>query len=75
MCPTALRRYLGREDVSPELEELQVERRHLTNVQKVSMLNLMRSQAVRWQIITVIILNCCRTFSGMNAVQNSFQQT
>uniref|UniRef100_A0A667X3C1 Solute carrier family 2, facilitated glucose transporter member 5 n=1 Tax=Myripristis murdjan TaxID=586833 RepID=A0A667X3C1_9TELE len=63
----ALRRFLGREDVSRELEEVRAESQN--NLQVVSVLELLRSPAVRWQVTTVIVTMTCYQLCGLNAVR------
>uniref|UniRef100_A0A667X0A0 Solute carrier family 2, facilitated glucose transporter member 9-like n=1 Tax=Myripristis murdjan TaxID=586833 RepID=A0A667X0A0_9TELE len=62
----ALRRFLGREDVSRELEEVRAESQN--NLQVVSVLELLRSPAVRWQVTTVIVTMTCYQLCGLNAL-------
>uniref|UniRef100_A0A667XSS0 Solute carrier family 2, facilitated glucose transporter member 5 n=1 Tax=Myripristis murdjan TaxID=586833 RepID=A0A667XSS0_9TELE len=51
----AFKRFLGKDNVTTELEEAQAESQAQNNVQTISVLGILRSKAVRWQIITVII--------------------
>ncbi|XP_071777978.2 solute carrier family 2, facilitated glucose transporter member 9-like [Centroberyx gerrardi] len=62
----AFRRFLGKEDVSRELEEVRAESRN--NLQVISVLQLLRSPAVRWQITTIIITMACYQLCGLNAL-------
>uniref|UniRef100_A0A667X5L1 Solute carrier family 2, facilitated glucose transporter member 5 n=1 Tax=Myripristis murdjan TaxID=586833 RepID=A0A667X5L1_9TELE len=61
-----LSRFLGREDVSRELEEVRAESQN--NLQVVSVLELLRSPAVRWQVTTVIVTMTCYQLCGLNAL-------
>ncbi|KAM3876248.1 solute carrier family 2, facilitated glucose transporter member 9-like [Diretmus argenteus] len=63
----ALRRFLGKEDVNAELEEVQAENRAQKNLQVASVLELLKNRAVRWQIITVVVTIACHQLSGINA--------
>uniref|UniRef100_A0A667XIG5 Solute carrier family 2, facilitated glucose transporter member 5 n=1 Tax=Myripristis murdjan TaxID=586833 RepID=A0A667XIG5_9TELE len=65
----AFKRFLGKDNVTTELEEAQAESQAQNNVQTISVLGILRSKAVRWQIITVIISVPCNQFSGGSAVR------
>ncbi|XP_054472117.1 solute carrier family 2, facilitated glucose transporter member 9 isoform X2 [Anoplopoma fimbria] len=64
----AFQRFLGKKDVSQELEEVHAEARAQVNLQKASVLQLLRSPAVRWQLITIIISMACYQLCGLNAI-------
>ncbi|KAM6979660.1 solute carrier family 2, facilitated glucose transporter member 9 [Aplochiton taeniatus] len=64
----AFRAFLGKEDVSKELEEVHAESRAQNNLQIISVLELVRNRAVRWQLITVIITMACYQLCGLNAI-------
>ncbi|XP_034528016.1 solute carrier family 2, facilitated glucose transporter member 9 isoform X3 [Ailuropoda melanoleuca] len=64
----AFRTFLGKEDVSRELEEVLTESRVQRNVQLVSVLELLRSPLVRWQVVTVVITMACYQLCGLNAI-------
>ncbi|KAM9408233.1 solute carrier family 2, facilitated glucose transporter member 9 [Pholidichthys leucotaenia] len=64
----AFQRFLGKEDVFQELEEVRAEARAQDNIQTVSVLHLLKSPAVRWQLITVIITMACYQLCGLNAI-------
>uniref|UniRef100_A0A667XAF0 Solute carrier family 2, facilitated glucose transporter member 5 n=1 Tax=Myripristis murdjan TaxID=586833 RepID=A0A667XAF0_9TELE len=64
----AFKRFLGKDNVTTELEEAQAESQAQNNVQTISVLGILRSKAVRWQIITVIISVPCNQFSGGSAL-------
>ncbi|XP_061583822.1 solute carrier family 2, facilitated glucose transporter member 9 [Cololabis saira] len=64
----AFQKFLGKKDVSQELEEVHAESRAQDNLQTVSMLQLVRSPAVRWQLITIIITMACYQLCGLNAI-------
>lgn len=64
----AFQRLLGKKDVSQELEEVHAEARAQDNLQTASVLQLLKSQAVRWQLITVIITMACYQLCGLNAI-------
>ncbi|XP_067386449.1 solute carrier family 2, facilitated glucose transporter member 9 isoform X2 [Emydura macquarii macquarii] len=64
----AFQTFLGKDDVSQEVEEVLAERQAQTNVKLVSVLQLLRNHSVRWQIITVIITMACYQLCGLNAI-------
>ncbi|TNN44686.1 Solute carrier family 2, facilitated glucose transporter member 9 [Liparis tanakae] len=66
------RRFLGKTDVSQELEEVHAEARAQNNLHTVSVLQLMRNPAVRWQLITIVISMACYQLCGLNAVRRTF---
>lgn len=68
VCVSAFQRFLGKTDVSQELEEVHAEARAQDNLNTVSVLQLLRSPAVRWQLITIIITMACYQLCGLNAV-------
>eukprot|EP00064_Thunnus_orientalis_P011870 superscaffoldBa00001759_g11902 len=64
----AFQRFLGKKDVSQELEEVHAEARAQDNLHTVSMLQLIKTPAVRWQLITIIITMSCYQLCGLNAI-------
>uniref|UniRef100_A0A087XZN0 Solute carrier family 2 member 9 n=1 Tax=Poecilia formosa TaxID=48698 RepID=A0A087XZN0_POEFO len=64
----AFQKFLGKTDVSQELEEVHAEARAQDNLNTVSVLQLLRSPAVRWQLITIIITMACYQLCGLNAI-------
>ncbi|XP_061276807.1 solute carrier family 2, facilitated glucose transporter member 9 isoform X7 [Bos javanicus] len=64
----AFRTFLGKEDVSREMEEVLAESRVQRNIRLVSVLELLRSPFVRWQLITAVISMACYQLSGLNAI-------
>uniref|UniRef100_A0A3P9DMG0 Solute carrier family 2 member 9 n=1 Tax=Maylandia zebra TaxID=106582 RepID=A0A3P9DMG0_9CICH len=64
----AFQRFLGKKDVSQELEEVHMEARAQDKLHTVSVLQLLKSPAVRWQLITVIITMACYQLCGLNAI-------
>ncbi|KAM3877915.1 solute carrier family 2, facilitated glucose transporter member 9 [Diretmus argenteus] len=64
----AFQRFLGKKDVSKELEEVHAESRAQNNLHTVSVLQLIKNPAVRWQLITVIITMACYQLCGLNAI-------
>uniref|UniRef100_A0A3B4Z5B0 Solute carrier family 2 member 9 n=1 Tax=Stegastes partitus TaxID=144197 RepID=A0A3B4Z5B0_9TELE len=64
----AFQRFLGKKDVSRELEEVHVETRAQDNLYIVSVFQLLKNPAVRWQLITVIVTMACYQLCGLNAL-------
>ncbi|KYO45762.1 solute carrier family 2, facilitated glucose transporter member 9 isoform X1 [Alligator mississippiensis] len=64
----AFRTFLGKADVSYEVEEVLAESQIHRNVQLASILQLLRNRSVRWQIITVVVTMGCYQLCGLNAI-------
>ncbi|KAK1346058.1 hypothetical protein QTO34_008527 [Cnephaeus nilssonii] len=64
----AFRTFLGKEDVSREVEEALAEGRVQRNILLVSTLELLRTPFVRWQVITVVVTMACYQLCGLNAI-------
>ncbi|KAI1238189.1 Solute carrier family 2 [Lamprotornis superbus] len=64
----AFQRFLGKDDVSHEIEEVLAESRVQRNTKQVSVVELLRTRAVRWQIATVIVTMGCYQLCGLNAI-------
>uniref|UniRef100_A0A8C8RZ00 Solute carrier family 2, facilitated glucose transporter member 5 n=1 Tax=Pelusios castaneus TaxID=367368 RepID=A0A8C8RZ00_9SAUR len=64
----AFQKFLGKNDVSQEVEEVLAESQAQLNVKIESVLQLLRNRSVRWQVITVIITMACYQLCGLNAI-------
>nr|XP_021141523.1 solute carrier family 2, facilitated glucose transporter member 9 [Columba livia] len=64
----AFQTFLGKDDVSREVEEVLAESRVQRNTKLVSILQLLRTRAVRWQVITVVVTMGCYQLCGLNAI-------
>ncbi|XP_068925964.1 solute carrier family 2, facilitated glucose transporter member 9 isoform X1 [Petaurus breviceps papuanus] len=64
----AFQAFLGKTDVSEEIEEALAESRVQRNIRLVSVWELLTRRAARWQIITVIITMACYQLCGLNAI-------
>ncbi|XP_076192062.1 solute carrier family 2, facilitated glucose transporter member 9 isoform X2 [Aptenodytes patagonicus] len=64
----AFQTFLGKDDVSHEVEEVLAESRVQRNTKLVSVLQLLRTHAVRWQVITVVVTMGCYQLCGLNAI-------
>ncbi|NXJ07719.1 GTR9 protein, partial [Odontophorus gujanensis] len=68
MAEKAFQTFLGKDDVSQEVEEVLAESRVQRNTKLVSVLQLLKTRAVRWQVITVVVTMGCYQLCGLNAV-------
>ncbi|KAM6220854.1 solute carrier family 2, facilitated glucose transporter member 9 [Rhynchocyon petersi] len=64
----AFQTFLGKEDVSREVDEALAESRVQRNIRLVSVLELLRSPFVRWQVLTVVVTMACYQLCGLNAI-------
>ncbi|XP_056411121.1 solute carrier family 2, facilitated glucose transporter member 9 [Hyla sarda] len=64
----AFRTFLGRKDVSQDIEAVLAETRIQRNSDLVSVFELLRTPTVRWQIITVIVVMASYQLCGLNAI-------
>jgi len=66
--PTALHRFLGTPDVQDVIKEMKEEQRSLSSVEMVSVWQLLRDRSVRWQTLSVVVVNAGMQLSGIDAV-------
>uniref|UniRef100_A0A8C0G8V8 Major facilitator superfamily (MFS) profile domain-containing protein n=1 Tax=Chelonoidis abingdonii TaxID=106734 RepID=A0A8C0G8V8_CHEAB len=64
----ALRWFLGKDDVRDVLEEMWEERRSLSSLETISIWQLLRDGSVRWQTLSVVVINMGMQLSGIDAV-------
>uniref|UniRef100_A0A8D2G3Z0 Solute carrier family 2, facilitated glucose transporter member 5 n=1 Tax=Theropithecus gelada TaxID=9565 RepID=A0A8D2G3Z0_THEGE len=64
----AFQTFLGKADVSREVEEVLAESHVQRNICLVSVLKLLRARYVRWQVVTVIVTMACYQLCGLNAI-------
>ncbi|NXE55177.1 GTR9 protein, partial [Casuarius casuarius] len=64
----ALRRFLGTADVRGEIEEMREEQRALSSVETLSVWQLLRDRSVRWQTLSVAVVNAGMQLSGIDAI-------
>lgn len=64
----ALKWYRTKGNIQAEVEEMQEEQRSLTSIQTISVLGLLRDRCVRWQVITIIVVNIGMQLSGIDAI-------
>ncbi|XP_073669633.1 solute carrier family 2, facilitated glucose transporter member 5-like isoform X2 [Paramisgurnus dabryanus] len=65
---TALKWYRAKCNIQAEVEEMQEEQRTLTSVKTVSVFQLFKDSSVRWQLITIIVVNAGMQLSGIDAI-------
>ncbi|XP_016362694.1 solute carrier family 2 member 15b [Sinocyclocheilus anshuiensis] len=65
---TALKWYRPKSNIQAEVEEMQEEQRSLSSVETVSVLQLVRDPSVRWQLVTVLVVNAGMQLSGIDAI-------
>ncbi|KAG8453505.1 hypothetical protein GDO86_000218 [Hymenochirus boettgeri] len=64
----AFRAILGKKDVSQEIKEALEETRKQRNMRLVTVLELLNTRSVKWQIITVIVTMASYQLCGINAI-------
>ncbi|NWX87927.1 GTR9 protein, partial [Nothoprocta pentlandii] len=64
----ALRWFLGTSDVRDEVREMREEQRALSSLRTVSVWRLLRDRSVRWQTLSVAVVNAGMQLSGIDAV-------
>ncbi|NXX81707.1 GTR9 protein, partial [Urocolius indicus] len=64
----ALHWFLGTPDVQDVIKEMKEEQRSLSSVEMVSVWQLLRDCSVRWQTLSVVVLNAGVQLSGIDAI-------
>uniref|UniRef100_A0A674I359 Solute carrier family 2, facilitated glucose transporter member 5 n=1 Tax=Terrapene triunguis TaxID=2587831 RepID=A0A674I359_9SAUR len=64
----ALRWFLGKDDVRDVLEEMREEQRSLSSLETISVWQLLRDGSVRWQTLSVVVINMGMQLSGIDAI-------
>nr|XP_009942315.1 PREDICTED: solute carrier family 2, facilitated glucose transporter member 9-like [Opisthocomus hoazin] len=64
----ALHRFLGTPDVQDVIKEMKEEQRSLSSVEMVSVWQLLRDRSVRWQTLSVVVVNAGMQLSGIDAI-------
>ncbi|TKS84548.1 Solute carrier family 2, facilitated glucose transporter member 9 [Collichthys lucidus] len=67
-CEKALGRLWGNKDHSMEVEEMLEEKAALQNVRSHSVMELIRNQTVRWELLTILVTFTALQLCGINAV-------
>ncbi|XP_029962682.1 solute carrier family 2 member 15a [Salarias fasciatus] len=65
---TALKRYRSRCNIQTEIEEMQEEQRSLSSVDTLSVWTLLLDEGVRWQVLSVVVINIGMQLSGIDAI-------
>ncbi|XP_056136427.1 solute carrier family 2 member 15b [Lampris incognitus] len=65
---TALKRYRSKANIQAEIEEMLEEQRSLSSLHTVSVVALLRDCCVRWQVITIVVVNIGMQLSGIDAI-------
>ncbi len=68
VCLLALKWYRMKGNIQEEVEEMQEEQRSLSSIQTLSVYSLLRDRCVRWQVITIMVVNIGMQLSGIDAV-------
>lgn len=69
MSPAALQRLRGWDDVEEELSEMRLEEQSEKAEGRLSVLNLLSQRSLRWQLMSIIVMNMGQQLSGVNAVR------
>ncbi|NXO11741.1 GTR9 protein, partial [Oriolus oriolus] len=64
----ALHRFLGTPDVQNVIEEMKEEQQSLSSMEMVSVWQLLRDRSVRWQTLSVVVVNAGMQLSGIDAI-------
>nr|XP_046261288.1 solute carrier family 2 member 15b isoform X2 [Scatophagus argus] len=64
----ALKWYRTKGDIQAEVEEMQEEQRSLSSIQTISICGLLTDRCVRWQVITIAVVNIGMQLSGIDAI-------
>ncbi|XP_054460305.1 solute carrier family 2 member 15b [Anoplopoma fimbria] len=64
----ALKWYRPEGNIQAEVDEMQEEQRSLSSIQTMSVRGLLRDRCVRWQVITIAVVNIGMQLSGIDAI-------
>ncbi|NXD75439.1 GTR9 protein, partial [Halcyon senegalensis] len=64
----ALHQFLGTVDVQDVIEEMKEEQRSLSSMEMVSVWQLLQDRSVRWQTLSVVVVNAGMQLSGIDAI-------
>ncbi|KAL4625041.1 solute carrier family 2, facilitated glucose transporter member 9-like isoform X1 [Arapaima gigas] len=65
---TALKWYRAKPNIQAEIEEMQQEQRSLSSVETMSVWQLLLDDSVRWQLLSVVVINIGMQLSGIDAI-------
>lgn len=74
LCPSALKWYRAKCNIQAEIEEMQEEQRSLSSLETLSVWKLLLDDSVRWQVLSVVVINIGMQLSGIDAVRTLCQQ-
>lgn len=66
--PAALQRLRGWDNVEGELTEMRLEEQSERAEGRLSVLSLLSQRSLRWQLVSIIVMNMGQQLSGVNAV-------
>lgn len=69
-CVAALQRLRGWKDVEEEMTEMRLEEQSERAEGQLSVLKLFTFRSLRWQLLSIIIMNMGQQLSGVNAVSH-----
>lgn len=64
----ALKWFRTKADIQAEVEEMQEEQRSLSSIETLSVRRLLKDRCVRWQLITIVVINIGMQLSGIDAI-------
>ncbi|KAL7990667.1 hypothetical protein Chor_014097 [Crotalus horridus] len=64
----ALRWFLGKHNVQDTIEEIEEEKQSLASVKSISIWQLLLDHSVRWQVLSVVVINMGMQLSGIDAI-------
>lgn len=67
-CLAALKWYRANCNIQAEVEEMQEEQRSLSTLETLSVWKLVRDDTVRWQVLSVVVINIGMQLSSIDAV-------
>ncbi|KAK5604423.1 hypothetical protein CRENBAI_017720 [Crenichthys baileyi] len=65
---TALKCFRKKGNIQLEVEEMQEEQRSLSSIKTLSVRRLLMDPSVRWQVLTIVVLNIGMQLSGIDAI-------
>ncbi|XP_075872790.1 solute carrier family 2 member 15a [Nelusetta ayraudi] len=65
---TALKWYRAKCNIQAEIEEMQEEQRSLSSLETLSVWRLLMDDSVRWQVLSVVVINIGMQLSGIDAI-------
>ena len=69
ILPPALQRLRGWEEVDEELSEMRLENQSERAEGRLSVVSLLSQASLRWQLVSIVVMNMGQQLSGVNAVR------